>query len=96
VDPRSIPHRSDEVKWQVVDDEAILVHLESGYYFSLNPVGLWIWQHADGQTSLLQLIHGLTEEFDVAEDTAGADARGFLEHMLEEGLMTVEAQSSAS
>lgn len=96
VDPRSVPHRCDEVKWQVVDDEAILVHLESGYYFSLNPVGLWIWKHADGETSLAQLIHGLTEEFDVDDDRAGADARAFLEHMLAEGLMTIEAQSSAS
>jgi len=96
VDPRSLPVRSADVKWQVVDDEAILVHLQSGFYFSLNPVGLFIWQSADGRTSLQQIIDGLVGEFDVDEPTAWADARAFLEQMLEEGLMSIEARSSAS
>ena len=96
MDSRSIPQRSDAVKWQVVDDEAILVHLESGFYFSLNPVGLFIWQHADGRSDLQQIVEGLVGEFDVDEATAWTDAQGFVDHMLQEGLMTIEARSSAS
>ena len=39
---------------QVVGGEAILIHLNSGQYYSLNQTGTWLWEHLDGQTALEQ------------------------------------------
>jgi len=36
---------SDRLVWRVLDDEAIILDLSTGYYFSLNPVATEIWTH---------------------------------------------------
>ena len=40
--------RSPDASYQVVANEAILIHLKSGVYYSLNEVGTAFWQLLDG------------------------------------------------
>ena len=35
---------TDRVLWRVVDGEAVLVHKETSYYYSLNTTGTVIWE----------------------------------------------------
>lgn len=45
----SAPRRNpDVVDARLADDEAVLLHLESGAYHELNPVGARIWDLVDG------------------------------------------------
>jgi hypothetical protein len=81
--------RAEQVKWQEIEGEGILVNLETGYYFSLNPVGLFIWSHCDGQQTCRQIAAGLVEHFDVDEVTAYRDVESFLAQMDAEGLLRV-------
>ncbi len=59
-----------------IDNETILVPLKSQVsdmdnLFTLNPVGAFIWDNIDGETSVLQIIQKIKLNF----DTAGADVK---------------------
>jgi hypothetical protein len=86
-DPFAHPVRSQQVRWQVVDEEGILVNLESGFYFSLNPVALFIWNLCDGENTVGRILDGIVEGFDVDRDVAQRDLEAFLGQLQAEGLI---------
>jgi hypothetical protein len=49
VDANTILKRSENVTFQTVAGEAILIRMDTGTYFSLNPVGTDFWQLLDGR-----------------------------------------------
>ena len=60
---------------EVVDTEleregAVLLHLESQIYFSLNETGTLIWKAMKQGLTLQEICHRLQKEFQVGEDQA--------------------------
>jgi hypothetical protein len=47
--------RSANVTFQVVAEEAILIRLDTGTYFSLNKIGTEFWQMLDGRRTIGQI-----------------------------------------
>jgi hypothetical protein len=47
--------RSANVTFQVVAEEAILIRLDTGTYFSLNKIGTEFWQMLDGRQTIGQI-----------------------------------------
>ena len=84
------PRRRDGVVSQVADDEAVLLDIESGKYFSLNPVGSRIWELCDGNRSASEIVAVICDEFDVAADVASADTAEILDDLRRERLLAEE------
>jgi hypothetical protein len=95
LDPELRPRRNDEVRWQMVDEEGILVNLETGFYFSLNPVALFIWDLCDGEHSTAQILAEIVKTFDVAEDRAQQDLESFLDALRGESLLATDSASAS-
>ena len=73
-----------------VGDETVILHLKSGTYFGLDPMGTRIWAMLKESVAPAAICARLCEEFDVAADVAEADVRRFLgemkaNHILVEG-----------
>ena len=49
MDANTVLKRSDNVTFQAVAGEAILIRMDTGTYFSLNQVGTDFWQMLDGR-----------------------------------------------
>lgn len=81
------PCRSVAVKWRVLDEEGVLVHLESGTYFSLNPVGLFIWDRCTGGLTVRDIAEGVVAEFEVEAEEARGDLEEFLEALADQDLI---------
>jgi len=79
--------RSDEVLFQEVGGEAVLLDLASEQYFGLNPVGPRIWELIDGQTSLARIHATLTAEYDADPESIGEDLLALARALLDAGLM---------
>ena len=72
---------------RLVDDETVLLDLESGMYFGLDGVGKRIWESvADGKT-LGDVAAIITAEYDVDESQALADVIAFASDLIERGLL---------
>lgn len=83
----AVPKRREGVAAQIADGEAVLLDIESGEYFALNPVGSRIWELSDGTRSTAEIVSVICDEFDVAEDVAMADTHQILGELEKEKLV---------
>ena len=61
------------------EDGAVLLDIEQGICFSLNPVGLKIWDLLKKNTSLDQIVDALVTEFQVPREQLRSDALEFID-----------------
>ena len=65
MDENTILQRAENVTFEVVADEAILIDVNTGVYFSLNEVGTEFWQMLDGEHSIGQHAATIAAKYDV-------------------------------
>ncbi len=82
--PFSIP---EHVLARKLDDEMVLLNLDSGEYFGLNDTGTRVWELlADGR-SRDEVVDCLTEEFEVAVEVASSHVATLCNELLQAGLL---------
>ena len=72
------------------DGSAVLLHLDSKFYYSLNETGSFMWQQIEkgnGALTVPKLVEGLCEQFDVEPEQARKDVNDFLDDLSREGLV---------
>jgi hypothetical protein len=78
---------SDNVLFQQIDQEMVLLDLESGEYYGLNEVGARIWTLLLEGKSLAQVLDTMVEEFEVTPEHLRGDIQRFLILMRDRGLI---------
>jgi hypothetical protein len=73
-----------------LDGETVMLNLDTGIYFGLDPVGSVIWNQLREPTRLRSVRDRLLAEFDVDADTAAADLLRLAEQLLDRGLIRLE------
>jgi len=82
--------RSKAIAARILGDETIIMSATDSTLFNLSEVGTLIWQAADGQTPLSEIVTSkICEEFDVAPETAYEDALAFVEKLSQYGILRV-------
>ena len=82
--PFSVP---EHVLARKLDDEMVLLNLDSGEYFGLNETGTRVWEMlADGR-SREEVVDCLTEEFEVASEVATSHVATLCAELLGAGLL---------
>jgi len=76
-----------EVASKIVDGEAILINLSNGIYYSLDPVGSYIWSLIESKQSLGNISRAVSQRFGVAEETAGQDVQALARQLLDQGIV---------
>jgi len=62
-------------------------------FFTLNEVGTVIWQAADGQTPLSEIVATrICTEFEVSPEEAGRDAEQFVTELARHGILRLSDQ----
>ena len=57
----------DKVTYRVIDNEAVILNLDNGYYYSLNGVGTEIWRGIDKGKNLNEILDSFKEEYQLPE-----------------------------
>ena len=87
--PDGFPAQNPRAAWRVYEGEAVIVSPEDSTLHTLNPVGTFIWEAADGRTALDCIVGRVCEAFDVDRATAAEDTTTFVEQLSRRGLLTV-------
>lgn len=69
-----------------IGGEAVMMSIENGAYFGLNPVATRIWDLIEQPQLLADLVQKITEEYEVDASQCEADVQGFVAEMIERGL----------
>jgi hypothetical protein len=81
---------SDEVLFQELQGEAVLLELKTGVYFGLDKVGTRVWQLLGEQATLGGVVEAMMHEFDVSEERCTEDVLTLVERLKEQGLLTTK------
>jgi len=73
---------------RVIEGEAVILSLDTKVLRGLNPVGSRVWELIDGQRSVEEIAGLIVKEFEVERSQADKDVRGFVQELLDKGLVT--------
>lgn len=65
----------------------VLLHLESGAYHGVNPVGLLIWELLDGERTVAEVIDAVRDRVANGPPELEADVMAFLNRVVERNLV---------
>ena len=69
--------------------EAVILNIDSGIYFGLNPVGTRIWELVQQPISMQSIQQTVLNEYDVDPERCEQDVQRLLGKLLEAGLVEV-------
>ena len=81
---------ADTVFAQEVDDEMVILDMESENYFGLDEVGTAIWQEMQEKETLQEVFDTLLAQYDVEPEVLETDLSNFVQKLLESGLVEVK------
>jgi hypothetical protein len=83
----SVICRNNELVFQDIDGEVVMMDNVNGSYFGLDAIASRIWELIISPMSVTELVEVLTTEFDVDAQQCEADVLDFLNNMVEKGLV---------
>jgi hypothetical protein len=69
---------STDAACAVVDDGAVVLHMRTKRYYSLNETGVAIWSMLEANLSVDEIVAGLTTTYEIDSDAAKAAVEGML------------------
>ena len=79
----------EETVFRELAGEAILLQLEAGMYFGLDPVGTRLWQLIAERGSLREVFEHARQEFDVDDATLERDLLALVTQLADKKLVSV-------
>lgn len=86
----SVIRRRPDVVAANVDQDVVMVSIESGYYYGVSDVARQIWQALEQPIKIADLIDELAVTYKVDRATCAEQTMSFLEDLLNEQLIRVE------
>lgn len=81
---------NEQVTASILDDEAVLVHLETTHYYNLNASGTLIWTLLQaGPTTLEQAVEAVAQAYDLNAANVSQDVQRLLDELVAEGLISL-------
>jgi len=79
---------SKEIAARELDGEMVIMSARDSKLFSLNELGTIIWQAADGETALQEIVERkICPDFDVEPEEALKDAESFVRELAAHGIL---------
>lgn len=79
----------DAVVFRDLEGEAVLLNLESGVYFGLDPVGTQIWHLLLEPCTLQKILDALVDEYEVTKGECADDLLRFIGRLRENELIEI-------
>lgn len=84
---------ADKVAHETIEDEVIIIHLETGTYYNLNDVGRDVWLGLEAGVPSQAIVKALSSAYGVMPELAGEAVDALLTSLLAEEIL-VAADSS--
>ena len=89
IEHTTIVRRREDVLASHMDGETIMMSIEQGCYYALDPIGGRLWELIAAPTPVMGLIEMLTGEFDVHPEVCARDTLRFLNELHAVGIIEV-------
>jgi len=79
--------RARDVRFRILDGEAVVIRQGAAEVLGLDPVGSRILELLEGELTIEEVVDLLAEEFDAARAELESDAAAFLAELAEAGVI---------
>jgi Coenzyme PQQ synthesis protein D (PqqD) len=83
----STPRPTPEAVHRNLSEGAVVLHLGSGQYHGLNPIGALIWELLDGERTVEEIAALVREQVDGAPAELRSEVASFIDGLRERGLV---------
>ena len=83
--------RDQEILFEKVDEEIVMLDLEQGNYFALDEIASEIWENLASPILVADLVTVLMTEFDVAQEDCERDVLTYLADLQQRELLNLHA-----
>jgi hypothetical protein len=90
ISPESLVSQIEDIIASDIDDEKVMMSVEKGLYYGLDPVGSRVWELIERPVRVSALIDELLSKYDVDRETCEQDVLAFLGELREAGIVRVE------
>ncbi len=90
ISPESVVSQIDDIVASDIDDEKVMMSIEKGEYFGLDPIGSRVWELIENPVRVSALIDELLLKYDVDRETCEDDVLAFLRELHEAGIVRIE------
>ena len=73
----------------LLDDEAVLLHMSTQHYYTLNETGSFIWQRLERGCSIDEIRSELEQHYDVSSEQAAQSITALLQELCAERLISL-------
>jgi hypothetical protein len=84
---RVLSRNGDIIYAPVGDEQAVMLSIETGRYYSINAVGRRVWELLERPRALAELRAAISEEFDVDAAACEADIVDFVRELMNNGMV---------
>lgn len=81
--------QSESIYSSQIDNEAVMLNVNIGKYFGMNPIATDIWAKIKTPMTVGTLVTELTNEYSISEEACQKDVLGFLNTLADNGLIDV-------
>ena len=81
--------RNNEVFASEIDNEVVMMNVESGKYYGMDAIGSRIWELIKEKVQVTEVIETLLEEYDVSWEQCRKDVLDFLNELYAQNLVEV-------
>ena len=79
-----------DVLFREIDGEAVILSLDTGRYFGLDPVGTRMWQELNRHGGVERAHRTLAERYDIDAERLLADLLSMIDKLVVQGLLVVD------
>lgn len=79
----------EEIIWRVVDDEALLLDTDSGYYFSMNDTATEIWCLLNEGKSIDDVATTISERYEIDSKSVRRDVQELIANLNKEQIASL-------
>ena len=87
MDDGQMLQRQPDMVFSHIDDEVVMMSIETGEYYGLNPVASRIWELLEKPHTFRRLVDLLMQEFDIDEPACQKDVTNFLNQLMDKKLV---------
>ncbi len=85
--PSSVYRHCGDVRYRVIDDEAVVIRQDAGEVLGLNDIGARVLELVDGKASVEVLLEKMAGEFETDRAQLERDVFEFLKELTEAGVI---------
>jgi len=83
----SVYKHSPDFAWRRVDDESVILNVETSDYYSLDPVATYIWETLGKKQSPNKIAAAIAKKYGISAAKACKDTEEFVNSLLKEKLL---------